>query len=84
MDYEKDYNHNVKLDLLQKVHTIFNLLYVLEKKTVSDKLDKSELLEQLNQLESTYTSAHYEVKTKEETKLKEKMAELESNFGRKV
>ena len=85
LGYEKDYNHNIKLDLLQKVHTIYNLLYVLEKNLVSDVSNKSELRNEIKELENTYTSALDKVKKKEETKLKEKINELGSeNFGRKV
>ena len=70
--------------MLQKVHTIYNYLYVLEKTSNVNGPNKEELRNKLRELENTYTSAHDDVKAKEEAKLKQKMTELGTGFEPRV
>jgi len=80
---DSESNFEIRLDLLQKVHTIFNYIYVLNT-TESPSSKNNELItdlnNQLNRLENKYTSAFDETKMKDEFKLKEKINGVNVNF----
>lgn len=85
---ENDYDHNIRVDSLQKVHTIFNLIYVLEKETNPSDRDQIDRIihlgRQLKELESKYTLAFDEAKLNEENKLIHKVDETDKSLRAEI
>ncbi len=80
LDSEKFFNFEIRLDLLQKVHTIFNYIYVLQTIDEPNNEHITRLNDILRELENKYTSAFGETKMRDEFKLKEKINEVGHKF----
>ena len=80
LDSEKYFNFEIRLDLLQKVHTIFNYIYVLQTIDEPNNEHITKLTDTLRELENKYTSAFDETKMRDEFKLKDKINEVGHKF----
>ena len=70
----------IRVDLLQKVHTIFNYIYVLQTIDEPNNEHITRLTDTLRELENKYTSAFDETKMRDEFKLKDKINEVGHKF----
>lgn len=75
---EMDFNNNVKLDLLQSIHTFHNLIYVLGLDANIPNDELASLKQTLGELELKYTIAYDEAKEKIEQRVKTKTHEIEN------